>query len=60
MTSTMPFSAERRPSTMFTQIGKNTISAQMMTFGWIPNPNQMISSGAIAKIGMTCDAITSG
>ena len=41
-------------------IGKNVTNAITTTFGSSPNPNQMISSGAIATIGSVWDATSSG
>ena len=43
---------ERRPTTVLTRIGKNTISAQISTFEDKPSPNHTTSSGASAIMGM--------
>jgi hypothetical protein len=53
-------SVAAKPSIRPTAIGKNVTSAITTTFGSSPNPNQMISSGAIAMIGSVCEATSSG
>ena len=53
-------SVAANPSMSPMAIGKNVTSAITTTLGSSPNPNQMISSGAIAMIGSVCDATSSG
>ena len=53
-------SVAANPSISPTAIGKNVTSAITTTFGSSPNPNQMISSGAMAMIGSVWDATSSG
>ena len=53
-------SVAANPSISPMAIGKNVTSAITTTFGSSPNPNQMISSGAIATIGSVWDATSSG
>src|ERR671917_33516 len=53
-------SVAANPSMSPTVIGKNVTRAITTTFGNRPNPNQMISSGAIAMIGSVWEATRSG
>ena len=53
-------SVAANPSIRPMAIGKNVTSAITTTFGNSPNPNQMISSGAIAMIGSVWDATSNG
>jgi hypothetical protein len=53
-------SVAANPSMSPTVIGKNVTRAITTTFGNSPNPNQMISNGAIAMIGSVCEATSSG
>jgi hypothetical protein len=45
---------------VFIKIGKKTINALIMIFESRPGPNQMTRSGAIATIGMDCEATIYG
>ena len=49
-------STDRMPTIVATAIGKNTIRLQMITFDSRPVPNQIASSGAIARTGVACAA----
>ena len=53
-------SAERRPSSVLTVIGKKQTRATIASFGPIPKPSQTTRIGAIAMIGIVCEAISSG
>ena len=53
-------STERRPSSVLTVIGKKQISAMIASFGPIPKPNQTTRIGAMAMIGIVCEATSSG
>ena len=53
-------STERSPSSVLTVIGKKQISAMIASFGPIPKPNQTTRIGAIAMIGIVCEATSSG
>ena len=41
-------------------IGKKEIKTTMMIFGVMPNPNQMMRTGAMARIGTAWELITRG
>lgn len=53
-------SADANPSARFTASGRNVTSTTKMIFGSSPKPNQITNSGAIAMIGMVCEATISG
>ncbi len=53
-------SLARSPSTVLTTMGKNAMSAAMVTLGQIVKPSHSFSTGAIAKSGMFCKKIITG
>ena len=53
-------SVEVSPSLVLIAIGKKQNSVTTITFGAMPKPNQMISSGARAMIGTVCDMTSRG
>ena len=53
-------SAERRPSSALTVIGKKQIRATTTILGPIPKPNQTSRIGAMTTIGIVCEATISG
>ena len=53
-------STERRPSSVLTAIGKKQMSAITISFGAMPNPNQITRIGAITTTGTAWEATTSG
>src|SRR5690606_36398487 len=59
-TSSADRSTARSPTIAFTNIGKNVISAATTTRGHAPKPNQMISSGYTATIGVTFTSSAGG
>ena len=53
-------STEPSPSTVLTTMGKKQNSAMIASFGPIPNPMTITSTGARTTVGMLCEAIRSG
>src|SRR5690242_2598081 len=51
---------ERRPTAVFTTMGKNAIKKATITFGARPKPNQTNNKGAKATCGTSCDATSNG
>ena len=51
---------DRRPRAVFTSTGKKQMIAAITTFGTSVKPNQMVSRGAMATIGMVCSTIAHG
>ena len=57
---TVSGSADFNPSNVFSTIAKNTMSAAMITFDAMPNPNHSTNNGAMANTGTVCEPITYG
>ncbi|WJD96333.1 hypothetical protein [Streptomyces antimycoticus] len=49
-----------KPAARFAASGKNVVSVTTSIFGGSPKPNQMISRGATATIGIVWEATRSG
>src|SRR2546429_323319 len=58
MNSMMRRSVALSPRVVLVTIGNNEMIEQIMIFGAIPKPNQMVSSGMMAMIGMALDTMT--
>ena len=56
----MSASADLRPSTKLTTIGKNEMRTTTITFEVISGPTHTSRSGASVMIGIVCDAMTIG
>ena len=58
MNSMMRRSVAFSPRVVLVTIGKKEMIEQIMIFGAIPKPNQMVSSGMMAMIGIAFDTMT--
>src|SRR5436189_4123255 len=60
MNSMMRRSVAFNPRVVLVTMGKNEMMAQIMILGAMPKPNQMVSSGTMAMMGMAFETMTYG